>query len=185
MRESPYPVERSLGISWYATDTRGIGGVLRREPEDFVVREEPAGPRGDTGPYLILRLTKRNWEQQRLVKELARALGISHRRISWAGTKDRRAVTTQYISVYGLEPEAIGRVSLPGVSLEVAGRSGHAIPLGDLRGNQFTIRIRDCDPEELGPRVDEVAGVAAYGFPNYVGIQRFGVIRPVTHLVGE
>jgi len=137
------------------------------------------------------------------VKELARALGISHRRISWAGTKDRRAVTTQYIAVHGLEPDALGRVSLPGVSLEPAGRSGHAIPLGDLRGNRFTIRIRDCDPEELGPRVDEVAGAGAAGtprpgsadagfrgfptpgFPNYVGIQRFGVIRPVTHLVGE
>ena len=200
MRESPYLVEQSLGISWYATDTPGIGGVLRREPEDFVVVEEPAGAWGDSGPYLVLRLTKRNWEQQRLVKELARALGISHRRISWAGTKDRRAVTTQYISVYGLEPDTLGRVSLPGVSLEPVGRSGHAIPLGDLRGNRFAIRIRDCDPEELGPRVAEVAGAGTAGtprpgsadegpptpgFPNYVGIQRFGVIRPVTHLVGE
>jgi tRNA pseudouridine13 synthase len=220
MRASPYPLEQSLGISWYATDTPGIGGSLRREPEDFVVVEEPAGPWGDTGPYLILRLTKRNWEQQRLVKELARALGISHRRISWAGTKDRRAVTTQYISIQGLGPEAVERVTLPDVRLEVVGRAGHAISLGELKGNRFSIRIRDCDPEELAARVDGVASAGASGsprpespnagfpnpgssnsgfsnagfsnrgcptpgFPNYVGIQRFGVIRPVTHLVGE
>jgi hypothetical protein len=74
MRESLQPLEQSLGIGWYATETSGIGGYLRREPEDFVVDEEPTGPWGDAGPYLILRLTKRNWEEQRLVKELARAV---------------------------------------------------------------------------------------------------------------
>jgi len=205
MRESPHSLERSLGISWYATDTPGIGGYLRREPEDFVVEEEPPGPWGEAGPYLVLRLTKRNWEQQRLVKELARALGISHRRISWAGTKDRRAVTTQYIAIHGMEAAALERVTLPDVRLEVAGRSDRPIALGDLTGNRFRIRIRDCDPDELAGRVEEVARAARSGvphpgspgaglppsvipkggFPNYVGIQRFGVIRPVTHLVGE
>jgi tRNA pseudouridine13 synthase len=195
MRASPHPLEQSLGISWYATPTPGIGGRLRQEPEDFVVVEEAACPWGETGPYLVLRLTKRNWEQQRLVKELARALGISHRRISWAGTKDRRAVTTQFITIHGIGPEAVERVTLPDVRLEVAGRSAHAIPLGELRGNRFSIRIRDCDPEDLAARVSEVAGAGASGssnsdslnpgFPNYFGIQRFGVIRPVTHLVGE
>ncbi|MDD1670829.1 MAG: tRNA pseudouridine(13) synthase TruD, partial [Methanomicrobiales archaeon] len=152
-------------MSWYATGTPGIGGYLRREPEDFLVEEEPSGPHGDTGPYLVLRLTKRNWEQQRLVKELARALGISHRRISWAGTKDRRAVTSQYITIHGLGPEAVEGISLPDVRLEVVGRSGHAIPLGDLKGNRFSIRIRDCDPEDLAARVGEVARAGSAGPP--------------------
>ena len=205
MRESPHPLEQSLGMSWYATETPGTGGYLRREPEDFLVDEEPVTPPGDTGPYLVLRLTKRNWEQQRLVKELARALGISHRRISWAGTKDRRAVTTQFITIQGIGPEAVERISLPDVRLEAVGRAVHAISLGELKGNRFSIRIRDCDPEDLAARVAEVARAGASGsprsespnpgfpnpgspnsgYPNYVGIQRFGVIRPVTHLVGE
>jgi tRNA pseudouridine13 synthase len=185
MRESPYPLEQSLGISWYATMTGGIGGHLREEAEDFIVEEEPSGPWGDAGKYLILRLTKRNWEQQRLVKEIARALGISHRRISWAGTKDRNAVTSQYVSIHGLEPDAVERIDLPDVRLELVGRSDHAIALGELKGNRFRIRIRDCDPSDLAGRVDEVTRAALSGFPNYVGIQRFGVLRPVTHLVGE
>ena len=165
--------------------TDGIGGLLRGEAEDFIVEEVPAGPWKDTGQYLILRLTKRNWEQQRLVKEMAKALGISHRRISWAGTKDRNAVTSQYISIQGLEPAAVERITLPDVRLEPVGRSDHPISLGELTGNRFTIRIRDCDPSGLAERIEEVARVAGSGFPNYVGIQRFGVIRPVTHLVGE
>jgi len=185
MRESPYPLEQALGISFYGTPTEGIGGRLRSEPGDFTVEEIPEGPWGDSGPYLVLRLTKENWEQQRLVKEMARILGISHRRISWAGTKDRRAVTSQYIFVYGLDPGQVEKISLPGVHIEVAGRAGHPLSLGALRGNRFTIRIRECDPQDLTGRVAEVARAAGEGLPNYVGIQRFGVIRPVTHLVGE
>ena len=205
MRESPYPLEQSLGISWYATIEDGIGGRLRTEPEDFVVEEIPAGPWKETGKYLVVRLTKRNWEQQRLVKELARALGISHRRISWAGTKDRRAVTSQYISIQGIEPTDLDRVRLPDIRLEPAGRSDRAIALGELAGNRFRIRIRDCDPADLAARVAGIADAASsgvqpagspdalspgtgnlnQGLPNYVGIQRFGVIRPVTHIVGE
>jgi len=185
MRESPYPLEQSLGISWYATTPDGIGGRLRGEAEDFIVDEVPSGPWKEAGQYLILRLTKRNWEQQRLVKEMAKVLGISHRRISWAGTKDRNAVTSQYISIHRLEPENLERITLPDVRLELVGRSDHQMALGELKGNQFTIRIRDCDPTGLAERVDEVARAAGSGFPNYVGIQRFGVLRPVTHLVGE
>jgi tRNA pseudouridine13 synthase len=185
MRESPYPLELSLGISWYATATEGIGGHIREKAEDFVVEEVPCGPWKDAGKYLVLRLTKRNWEQQRLVKEMAKALGISHRRISWAGTKDRNAVTSQYISIHDLEPDAVERITLPDVRLEAVGRSDHPIALGELEGNRFTILIRDCEQSDLAERVDEVVRAAAAGFPNYVGIQRFGVLRPVTHLVGE
>ena len=185
MRESPYPLEQSLGISWYATATEGIGGLLRKKAEDFIVDEVPAGPWKDSGPYLVFRLTKRNWEQQRLVKEMAKALGISHRRISWAGTKDRNAVTSQYITIHRLEPDEVERITLPDVRLEPVGRSDRPLALGELEGNRFTIRIRDCDPTDLAGRVDEVARAAGSGFPNYVGIQRFGVTRPVTHLVGE
>ncbi|MDD1661547.1 MAG: tRNA pseudouridine(13) synthase TruD [Methanomicrobiales archaeon] len=185
MRESPYPLEQSLGISWYATETGGIGGRLREKPEDFVVEEVPCGPWGDVGRYLVLRLTKRNWEQQRLVKEMAKALGISHRRISWAGTKDRNAVTSQYITIQGLEPDDVKRITLPDVRLEPIGLSDHPLALGELRGNRFTILIRDCHPTDLAARVGEVVKAASAGFPNYVGIQRFGALRPVTHLVGE
>ena len=185
MRESPYPLEQELGISWYGTDTDGIGGRLRAGPEDFVVDEIPVGPWKEAGRYLVVRLTKRNWEQQRLVKELAKALGISHRRISWAGTKDRRAVTSQFITIQGIEAGELDRVTLPDVRLEVAGRSERAIALGELQGNRFRIRIRDCDPSDLALRVDEAARAVFSGVPNYVGIQRFGALRPVTHLVGE
>ena len=183
MKPSPYPLEQALGMRYYATETPGVGGVLRAAPEDFVVEELPQ-PIGDEGPYLICRLTKKNWETQRAVKELARALGISHRRISWAGTKDRRAVTTQYISLYQVSPEDLGQVTLRDLSIEAVGQSRAPLSLGDLEGNRFAITIRDCRADGLATQAAEVSAAALSGFPNYFGIQRFGGLRPVTHKVG-
>jgi len=52
MKESPFALERELGMQYYASDTPGIGGRLRTTPEDFLVdeipRKEKAGPRART-----------------------------------------------------------------------------------------------------------------------------------------
>ena len=185
MMPTPYPLEEELGMRYYASDTPGIGGRLRSSPEDFIVEEIPLpfSEVGD-GPYLICRLKKTNWELQRAVREIAKQLGISHRRIAWAGTKDKNAVTTQFISIYGLVPEAVGQVRLRDISLEVVGRSHQPLTLGGLAGNRFDIAIRDCIREDLAARVQEVTVAAAAGIPNYYGLQRFGVVRPITHVVG-
>jgi tRNA pseudouridine13 synthase len=185
MKPSQYPLERDLGIRWYASDTEGIGGRLRAIPEDFLVEEIPLEKKPSAGPYLICRLTKKNWELQHAVKELARRLGISHRRIGWAGTKDRNAITTQWISLYQVTAAQVAAVSLKDISLEPVGQSNEALSLGDLAGNRFDIVIRDPDPADLGRRAGEITSTIAAGIPNYFGIQRFGAIRPVTHRVGE
>lgn len=185
MMPSPYPLEKDLGMRYYASDSPGIGGRLRSSPEDFVVEELPLPISDPNGPYLICRLTKKNWELQQAVKEIAKHLGISHRRIAWAGTKDKNAVTTQFISIYDVTPEAVGLVRIKDILLEVVGRSQHPLSLGDLAGNRFDIVIRDCNPEELAKRVQAATEAVSAGVPNYYGLQRFGVVRPVTHIVGE
>lgn len=185
MMPSTYPLERDLGMRYYASETPGIGGRLRSTPADFVVEELPLPIPDQEGPYLICRLTKTGWELQRAVREIARHLGISHRRISWAGTKDKNAVTTQFISIYDVPPEAVEGVHLKDISLEVVGRSQHPLSLGSLAGNRFEIVIRECLIEDLPARVQTVTEAVSAGVPNYYGVQRFGVIRPVTHIVGE
>ncbi len=185
MKQSTFPLERELGIHWYASDAEGIGGRLRATAEDFLVEEIPSEKKQTSGPFLICRLTKRNWELQHAVKEIAKRLGISHRRIGWAGTKDRNAVTTQWISLYNITPEQVAAVSLKDITLEPVGQSNEGLSLGDLLGNRFDIVIRDADPKDLDARVRDVSGTIAAGVPNYFGLQRFGAIRPVTHRVGE
>jgi tRNA pseudouridine13 synthase len=185
MRKSPYSLEQDLGMRFYASNSDGIGGTLRSRAEDFLVEEIPLPDTGGIGPYLLCRLTKKNWEQQHAIKEIAKRLGISYRRISWAGTKDRRAVTKQLISLYNVSPEALENVNLKDISLEVIRQQNTRLSFGDLLGNRFDILIRDVTCPNLPTRLTEISDDIEKGIPNYYGIQRFGGVRPITHRVGE
>ena len=127
MKPSTYPLERELGMRYYASDADGIGGRLRSLPEDFLVEEIPLPEKGGTtGPYLICLLIKKNWELQHAVKEIAKRLGISHRRIGWAGTKDRNAITKQWISIYNVTAEQVAAIYLKDITLGPVRQSNEA-----------------------------------------------------------
>ena len=186
MKQSTYPLERELGMCYYASDADGIGGKLRSLPEDFLVEELPLPEKGgNAGPYLICLLVKKNWELQHAVKEIAKRLGISHRRIGWAGTKDRNAITRQWISIYNVTAEQVAAIHLKDITLEPLRQSNEALSLGQLLGNRFDIVIRETRSLDLAQQVQTITGTASEGVPNYFGLQRFGAIRPVTHRVGE
>ncbi len=180
--------EAGIGMRCYLCDTDGTGGHLKTVPEDFVVREISDPPREkEDGKYTIATVTTRNWETNRLVRMLSRTMGISRERIGFAGTKDKRAITTQLMSFYG-NPD-LGKVDLKDVSISGAYRGARGIQIGDLIGNSFEITVRDCSAP-----MSEIEGIISEdvrtikktgGFPNYFGVQRFGSVRPVTHLVGE
>ncbi|MCQ1536340.1 tRNA pseudouridine(13) synthase TruD [Methanosarcina sp. KYL-1] len=182
-------IEKQIGISLYSTDTEGLGGQLRQEVEDFIVKEITNREEGKEGKYLILEITKRDWDTHHFTRSLAKILQISQKRIGVAGTKDKRALTTQKISIFDLDASEIERVRLKDIELKVLGRSKKSVELGDLTGNEFIITIRNIDtpvPETkalLAKATEEI--LTAGGVPNFFGVQRFGAVRPVTHLVGK
>jgi tRNA pseudouridine13 synthase len=213
-----HPIERAVGIDHYVSDADGIGGRLRDHPEDFQVTELEAfdAQPVDTDPgdyaHLVLRVTLRGWDTNDFAARLSDALGISRERVSWAGTKDKHAVTTQLFTVDGADPADLPDVA--DAEVEVVGRAGRGLGFGDLAGNAFRIVVREPDhPEHLDAITADLrafAGVAAeedrggpgeadrggpgevgtdpdpvtVGVPNYFGQQRFGSQRPVTHRVG-
>jgi len=181
--------EADIGMRRYLCDSDGTGGHLKTEPEDFIVREISDPPRAkENGEYAIATVTSRNWETNRLVRIMSRSIGMSRTRIGFAGTKDKRAVTTQLMS-FRCPSEDLAKIDLKDVEITNIYRGSRALQIGDLLGNSFEITVRDC-PMEMS-RVKETVEAdldtirKAKGFPNYFGVQRFGVVRPVTHLVGE
>ena len=181
---TPYASEEELGLSWYMSDTLGIGGVLRSHPEDFYVTEIAEHHYTD-GKYLLCKLEKRNWDQQRAVKEIAKRLRISAKRIGFSGTKDKAAVTTQYISIYGVTPEEINALSISDMRLEPCGYMQRPLSLGELQGNHFKIAVRDLtNVDNPNIQMNAISEIVKQGIPNYFGIQRFGIKRPITHKVG-
>jgi tRNA pseudouridine synthase, TruD family len=189
MRASPYELERLMGIEAYLTDTDGLGGQLRCDVSDFIVREASDIQAGEKGDYLIVRVEKTNWETHHLLRDMARRLGISDERIGVAGIKDKRAITTQLMSIRGITAGDLEKIALPGVTFTPMGRANKDIAPGDLKGNDFDIVIRGIclEPGEVAKRIAGTSAeiAAAGGVPNFFGYQRFGIKRPVTHLVGR
>ncbi|MDM7911675.1 MAG: tRNA pseudouridine(13) synthase TruD [Methanotrichaceae archaeon] len=180
--------DRALGMEYYITDAPGCGGILRSSSEDFVVDEVYENLSYEGGRYLVLEVEKKDWDTHHLIREMSRQLRISQKRFGWAGTKDKRAVTSQRISIMNLNESELQRITLPDLKIKVLGRTNRSVGLGDLLGNKFRIKIREpncnIDPKEgmakITREIQEHKGV-----PNYFGVQRFGEARPVTHRVGE
>jgi tRNA pseudouridine13 synthase len=181
--------EADLGMEVFFTATRGVGGRLKRYPEDFVVDEisNPPPPM-EGGRYVVAKVTATNWEMNRLVRQISRALGISRNLVHFAGTKDKRAVTSQLMTMEA-SADSVRSLQIHQVLIEDVYTSNKKLNIGDLKGNRFLVKVRDTTlkGEELTSEAmrTKLALDGLGGFPNYFGLQRFCSVRPITHLVGR
>jgi len=186
--ESPYPLDQELGLKYYMSDSPGIKGKLRQEVKDFRVYEAFEPLEEGEGEYTHFTLEKENWDTIRAIDALARTLGVSRKRFGYAGTKDKRAITRQRVSVWGVEEERLGALNIEGLKVSDFRKSGQRVNLGYLKGNHFEITLRKVEGGEA--YVEEasretVEQLEERGVPCYFGYQRFGTVRPITHLVGK
>ncbi|MBT8484836.1 MAG: tRNA pseudouridine(13) synthase TruD [Phycisphaerales bacterium] len=167
----------------YLTGDSGIGGRIKVRPEDFVVEEIPLYEPDDTGEHLYLRIQKRGVAHGELMSCLRRQFGVSERAIGYAGMKDKHAVTRQTVSIHLIDdpPE----VAIPHERIDVlwAARHRNKIRRGHLRGNRFSIRIRDVDPTRAPAALRTLRRLETSGCPAYFGAQRFGY-RHNNHRLG-
>ncbi len=160
---------------------------IKEVPEDFVVTEV-SEIRHTKDDCIILDVEKRNWDTTLLVKEMAKRFCISQKSIGYAGLKDKHAVTTQKMSVYGVNDEKIVSTRIADATATICGR-GDRIEIGDLKGNRFTIIVRGIGESlysiEKRLEASRILMESHHGFINYFGYQRFGLQRPVTAEVGK
>lgn len=163
---------------------------IKTSPADFVVEEIPAyEPAGD-GDHLFVTFRKQGRGTAEVVSDLARGLGIRARDIGVAGLKDKHAVTTQTVSIdrQGAKKEGEGdaakipsrdeferrlrALSIDNVTVLDARWHRNKLKTGHLRGNRFTILVREVSdiPTALA-RFEEISRL---GVPNAFGEQRFG-----------
>ena len=163
-------------MPYLTAGVRGVGGVLRRQPEDFQVEEMPLYLPTGQGEHLYARVTKRGLSTPDLVNAMASILGVKGQCIGVAGLKDARAVTTQFVSVQGIDPEALNRLDREPriLSVEVLGRHGNRLRTGHHAGNRFRIVVRDIDADAAAGVTEVLDEVRRRGMPNYFGPQRQG-----------
>lgn len=185
---SPYQLDQHLGLRYFISSSPGLNGKLRQLISDFCVEEVFEPLENENGEYIHFTLEKENWDTIRAIDAIARALGVSRKRFGYAGTKDKRAITKQRVSLWGVERERLEALNIKGIKLYNFVESTRRVNLGDMEGNSFTITLRKVAGGEN--YVEEVMGETAgelsrHGVPNYFGYQRFGTVRPNTHLVGR
>lgn len=195
-----------MAFSHY-TKTRALNGRIKQRISDFVVEEVFDGREckakcftdsekkdtkknwdlGEEKEFLHLEMEKFNYDTIQAIKRITRSLGVSQKRIGYAGMKDKRAISCQRISIWKPDLEKLKEFKSRYIDIRPIEWSEKRIELGDLKENKFTVRIRDIELEkkEVEEVLKEFGIEAEKGIPAFFGEQRFGGERKVTHLVGR
>jgi tRNA pseudouridine13 synthase len=153
-----------------------VSGDIRTVPQDFVVDEQLGFTSSGDGEHIFLLIRKKGRNTEDVARILARFAGITRKSVSYAGLKDRNAVTTQYFSVHLPGKQDPDWQALKDPAIEVLSVSRHQKKLrrGALSRNEFCLLIR-----EFSGNKDDIESrlhlIKMQGVPNYFASQRFGI----------
>ena len=186
-------------------DSQGNDQAISRDHGDGSKAQASNGARGKPrwedlgGKYLHFSLLKENKDTMEAISWLSKQIRTNPRSFQFAGTKDRRAVTVQRVSV---ERVLINPMISAGRTLRNAYIGNYEyrpypLQLGELTGNEFVITLRDCDfhyPMPMESKIilegakaivgEAIRNLSQNGFINYYGLQRFGTFSIGTEIVG-
>lgn len=149
-------------------------GVLKAGPEDFLVEEELGFAPDGEGEHVLARVRKTGCNTPFVAEALAKFAGLPARAVSYAGLKDRHAVTEQWFCLHipGKETPDFTTFELAGCRILQTVRHRRKLRIGTLKGNRFTLILRDIDNRAAVEQ--RLPLIARDGVPNYFGEQRFG-----------
>ena len=161
---------------------------LRKHIEDFVVEEIAAAEFGKAGDFLIGRLEKGGLGTLEALREVARRLGVSMKRVSFGGLKDARSLSRQFFSIAPGNPPVDNLPARLKASLwnyEAVGRADRPYDRSSCLGNRFEIVLRDLSDEECSRLGGRAEIVGRDGFGNYYDSQRFGSLAGMDQFVAR
>ena len=139
----------------------------------------------ELGNYCWFVLYKENKDTMDAINLLSKLLKIKAGMFGYAGTKDRRAVTTQQVSIYRVRAEQLQdlNASLWNMCVGNFKYCREPLKLGSLSGNHFIITLRNVvgDHDKIA---ESLESLKVNGFINYFGLQRFGTTSVPTHKIG-
>jgi len=150
-------------------------GKIRSLPEDFIVKENLSFEPSGAGEHAFLLIEKKGENTEYVARQLARFANVRQRDVSYAGLKDRHAVTTQWFSVWlpgKADPDWTQFETDSTKVLHVA-RHARKLKRGVLSGNSFKLTVRDWQGDQE-KTIQQLELIKANGIANYFGSQRFG-----------
>jgi tRNA pseudouridine13 synthase len=185
----------------YSTTTPGVRGKLKVRFEDFIVEEITTEKRflsiqewhekspelqipTDKSKFIRFDAQKMGLSTIDIATIIASELSLPQHLVTYAGLKDKRAITTQQMSVPFKYAERLVNAKLSRIQISNLQSTRYPVQIGDLWGNRFTIRLSNVDAD-CEQAMESVRALTKQPLLNYFGVQRFGVTRPFTHLVGK
>lgn len=160
----------------YAYQCPCLSGVIRTFTKDFQVDEKFAFEATGEGEHALLHIKKEDTNTDWLSRQISQLAGVRKVDVSYAGLKDRNAITTQWFSVWlpGKPDPDWSLLNSDKVEVLSTCRHNRKLRRGSLLGNQFTLVVREIegDVSDLQQRIDMIK---EKGVPNYFGEQRFGI----------
>lgn len=151
-----------------------VTASFKQQPEHFEVTELLDPQAEQAGEHQWLWVEKRGANTPYVAGQLAKFAGVSERQVSYAGLKDRHAVTRQWFSVQlpGQPLLAWQDLKHDEFSVQRALLQPRKLKTGAHQGNGFTLRLESVS--DLTALQQRWQLIAEKGVPNYFGAQRFG-----------
>ncbi len=158
---------------FYPQNDKTLNFKFIQNEEDFIVEERPI-KFSSNGSFLILKIKKKNCDTWELIDRLAKFLGIYSNEIGYAGLKDKRATTTQYISIPKKYSKEIKLFRSKKIEILESYLHNEKLNIGDLEGNRFKINLYNVEVADINHIQKIIKIITKQGMPNYFGYQRFG-----------
>ncbi|MFI3189731.1 tRNA pseudouridine(13) synthase TruD [Crenothrix sp. D3] len=150
-------------------------GKIRTVADDFIVVENLAFEPSGEGEHVFLFIEKTGENTDYVARQLAKFANVRQRDVSYAGLKDRHAVTSQWFSVWlpGKADPDWTLVETESIKVLHTVRHARKLKRGVLSGNSFKLIIRDWQGDK-DKTEQQLNAIKAGGIANYYGEQRFG-----------
>jgi tRNA pseudouridine13 synthase len=157
----------------YPLNDKTLNFKFLQNEEDFIVEEQPI-EFSNSGNFVVLEIKKQNCDTWELIDRLSKFLGIFSNEIGYAGLKDKRATTTQYITIPKKYSKELKNFKSKKIEIKEICLHNKKLNIGDLEGNRFKINLHEVEKTDIFQIEKIIKLISKFGMPNYFGYQRFG-----------
>ena len=142
--------------------------------EDFRVFEVPLYEFSGNGDHTLVHIEKSGISTFEATRRMCRELKFKERDVGFAGMKDARGVTRQWLSFEHMNPESFLALNIPKLKILEVTRHANKLKRGHLSANRFEVVLRDVDADNVPHARATLELLARRGIPNWYDTQRFG-----------
>ena len=157
----------------YPKNDKTLNFKFVQNEEDFIVEEQPI-KFSVAGSFLVLKIEKNTCDTWELIDRLAKFLNVFSNEIGYAGLKDKRATTIQYITIPKKYSKEIKLFKNKKIEILDTFLHNEKLNIGDLQGNRFKINLHNVEVSDINHIQKIIKLIVKEGMPNYFGYQRFG-----------